>query len=224
MIKLQRQAAPASSRFAKVCSRSPCIFCISRIGSAPFPRRRSPPDAAARMPAHPAGPAAARRGDRGKGVPAPLKSGSAAGKALGRQPPVQLPDVGQQRLANLAGAGKQAPRLDARQRGRALTDQYFFSHSLSPPAVVLCINIAPFPWLISQLVSSNRHALGWGRDTACSFPAPIPYDLFSSSRSVIFRRLMPSVDPLCSSAEVVGGSTPATPSAISVRLKPTMKR
>ena len=46
----------------------------------------------------------------------------------------------------------------------------------------------------------------------------------SSSRSVIFRRLMPRVDPLCSSAEVVGGSTPATPSAISVRLKPTMNR
>ena len=46
----------------------------------------------------------------------------------------------------------------------------------------------------------------------------------SSSRSVIFRRLMPRVDPLCSSAEVVGGSTPATPSTISVRLKPTMKR
>ena len=44
----------------------------------------------------------------------------------------------------------------------------------------------------------------------------------SSSRSVIFRRLMPRVDPLCSSAEVVGGSTPATPSAISVRLKPTI--
>lgn len=40
----------------------------------------------------------------------------------------------------------------------------------------------------------------------------------------MFRRLMPRVDPLCSSAEVVGGSTPATPSAISVRLKPTMKR
>lgn len=46
----------------------------------------------------------------------------------------------------------------------------------------------------------------------------------SSSRSVIFRRLMPSVDPLCSSAEVVGGSPPATPSTISVRLKPTMNR
>ncbi len=46
----------------------------------------------------------------------------------------------------------------------------------------------------------------------------------SSSRSVIFRRLMPRVDPLCSNAEVVGGSTPATPSAISARLKPTMKR
>ena len=46
----------------------------------------------------------------------------------------------------------------------------------------------------------------------------------SSSRSVIFRRLMPRVEPLCSSAEVAGGSTPATPSTISVRLKPTMKR
>ena len=81
-----------------------------------------------------------------------------------------------------------------------------------------------FPWLTSQLAYSNRYALEWGRDTACSFPAPIPYDLFSPSRSVIFRRLMPRVDPLCSSAEVVGGSTPATPSTISVRLKPTMKR
>ena len=81
-----------------------------------------------------------------------------------------------------------------------------------------------FPWLISQLASSNHPVLEWGRDTACSFPAPVPYDLFSSSRSVMFRRLIPSVDPLCSSAEVVGGSTPATPSAISVRLKPTMKR
>ena len=46
----------------------------------------------------------------------------------------------------------------------------------------------------------------------------------SSSRSVIFRRLMPRVEPLCSSAEVAGGSTPATPSAISVRLKPTINR
>ena len=46
----------------------------------------------------------------------------------------------------------------------------------------------------------------------------------SSSRSVIFLRPMPSVDPLCSSAEVVGGRIPATPSAISVRLKPTMNR
>ena len=40
----------------------------------------------------------------------------------------------------------------------------------------------------------------------------------------MFRRLMPRVDPLCSSAEVVGGRIPATPSAISDRLKPTMNR
>ena len=145
-------------------------------------------------------------------------------KPLGRQPPIQPPDIRHQCLVILAGEGKQAPRLDSRQCRRTLTDQYFFRHSLSTPAVVLCINIAPFPWLISQLVSSNRHALEWGRDTAFSFPAPIPYNLFSSSRSVIFRRLMPSVEPLCSNAEVVGGSTPATPSTISVRLKPTMKR
>ena len=54
----------------------------------------------------------------------------------------------------------------------------------------------------------------------------VSFWVFSSSfsRSVIFRRLMPRVDPLCSSAEVVGGSTPATPSAISVRLKATMNR
>lgn len=90
--------------------------------------------------------------------------------------------------------------------------------------IVLYIYILSFPWLASRLAPSNRHALEWGRDTARSFPAPALYDLFSSSRSVIFRRLIPNVDPLCSSAEVVGGSTPATPSAISVRLKPTMKR
>ena len=89
------------------------------------------------------------------------------------------------------------------------------------PGVCL-LYTSPLP--VSQLASSNRHTLEWGRDTDRSFPAPIPYDLLSSSRSVIFRRLMPSVDPLCSSAEVAGGSTPATPSAISVRLKPTMKR
>ena len=115
-------------------------------------------------------------------------------------------------LAVLTGAGKQAPRLDARERRRALTDQNFLRHLLSPPVVVLCIYLVSFPLPVSQLVSSNRYTLEWGRDTDRSFPAPIPYDLLSSSRSVIFRRLMPSVDPLCSSAEVVGGSTPATPS------------
>ena len=134
------------------------------------------------------------------------------------------PDIRHRCLAILAGAGKQAPRLDARKGGRALPDQDFFGHSLSPPFAVLCINIAPFPLPTSQLVSSNRSALEWGRDTDCSFPASVLYDLFFSSRSVIFLRPMPSVDPLCSNAEVVGGSTPATPSAIRVRLKPTMKR
>ena len=196
-------------------------FSNRRIGGKDPPKRT---DAAARTPAHPADPAAALRGDRGREVPAPLKAKRQQTKPLGRQPPVQPPDIRHQCLVILAGEGKQAPRLDSRQCRRTLTDQYFFRHSLSTPAVVLCINIAPFPWLISQLASSNRHALEWGRDTAFSFPAPIPYNLFSSSRSVIFRRLMPRVDPLCSSAEVVGGSTPATPSAISVRLKPTMKR
>ena len=50
--------------------------------------------------------------------------------------------------------------------------------------------------------------------------------VFSSSsiRSVIVVMLMPRVDPFCSSSDVAVVSTPATPSAISVRLKPTMKR
>ena len=50
------------------------------------------------------------------------------------------------------------------------------------------------------------------------------YFSFSGSRSVMLLRLMPSVDILCSNAEVVGGRTPATPSTISEKLKPTMNR
>ena len=46
----------------------------------------------------------------------------------------------------------------------------------------------------------------------------------SSRRSVMFFRLMPRVEPLCSRAETVGGSMPATPRTIRDRLKPTMKR
>ena len=281
MIKLQRQAAPASSRFARVRSRSPCIFvfCEQRTRlflvavDLPEPRalkivravgdealhvlRRvaeKQPDLmgelfalteAAGKPRHTARTAliAITRLPQQLGclrvpqIPPQLggaievekclprqKADRQQAKPLGRQPPVQLPDIRHQCLVILAGEGKQAPRLDSRQCRRTLTDQYFFRHSLSPPFAVLCVYILSFPWFASRLVSSNRPALEWGRDTACSLPAPAPYDLFSSSRSVIFRRLMPSVDPLCSSAEVVGGSTPATPSAISVRLKPTMKR
>ena len=44
------------------------------------------------------------------------------------------------------------------------------------------------------------------------------------SRSVMLFRLMPRVDILCSSADVVGGRMPATPSTIREKLKPTMKR
>ena len=54
-------------------------------------------------------------------------------KPLGRQPPIQPPDIRHQCLVILAGEGKQAPRLDSRQCRRTLTDQYFFRHSLSPP-------------------------------------------------------------------------------------------
>ena len=46
----------------------------------------------------------------------------------------------------------------------------------------------------------------------------------SGSRSVMLFRLMPRVDMLCSSAEVVGGRMPATPSTIREKLKPTMNR
>ena len=77
--------------------------------------------------------------------------------------------------------------------------------------------------------NANNTASARSREAPCRLSAPhllVYFWVFSSSssRSVIFRRLMPRVDPLCSSAEVAGGSTPATPSAISVRLKPTMKR
>ena len=47
---------------------------------------------------------------------------------------------------------------------------------------------------------------------------------FSGRRSVMLLRLMPSVDILCRSAEVVGWMIPPTPSRMSMRLKPTMKR
>ena len=57
---------------------------------------------------------------------------------------------------------------------------------------------------------------------------PAANDYFSSSgssrRFVILLRLIPSVDILCSSAEVVGCITPATPHPISIRLKATIKR
>ena len=46
----------------------------------------------------------------------------------------------------------------------------------------------------------------------------------SSSRSVIFRRLMPREDPLCSRAEVVGGRIPARPRPMRPQLKPMMNR
>ena len=66
-------------------------------------------------------------------------------QALRHQQPVQPPDVGQQVLAVLAGAGKQASRLDARERRRALTDQNFFRHLLSPPPVVFHTTAAFIP-------------------------------------------------------------------------------
>ena len=90
-------------------------------------------------------------------------------------------------------------------------------------------DVAPYaPRLSAPLTLITQRLQGAEKHLAASL---LPHFLayfrgfsFSSSRSVIFRRLMPRVDPLCSSAEVVGGSTPAIPSAISVRLKPTMKR
>lgn len=46
----------------------------------------------------------------------------------------------------------------------------------------------------------------------------------SGRRFVMLLRPMASVDMLCSSAEVVGGRIPSTPSTMSEKLKPTMKR
>ena len=90
-------------------------------------------------------------------------------------------------------------------------------------------DVAPYaPRLSAPLTLITQRLQGAEKHLAASL---LPHVLVyfwvfssSSSRSVIFRRLMPRVDPLCSSAEVVGGSTPATPSAISVRLKPTINR
>ena len=65
------------------------------------------------------------------------------------------------------------------------------------------------------------------QDETFGFPEVFLYvRLFFSSgrRLVMLLRLMPSVDILWSSAEVVGGRTPATPSTISEKLKPTMNR
>ena len=90
-------------------------------------------------------------------------------------------------------------------------------------------DVAPYaPRLSAPLTLITQRLQGAEKHLAASllshFLAYFRGFSFSSSRSVIFRRLMPRVDPLCSNAEVVGGSTPATPSAISVRLKPKMKR
>ena len=90
-------------------------------------------------------------------------------------------------------------------------------------------DVAPYaPRLSAPLTLITQRLQGAEKHLAASLlPRLLIYfRVFSSlsSRSVIFRRLMPRVDPLCSSAEVVGGSTPATPSAISVRLKPTINR
>lgn len=46
--------------------------------------------------------------------------------------------------------------------------------------------------------------------------------LLQSSRFVMLRRPMHIVDTLCISADVAGGSIPATPRAISEKLKPIM--
>ena len=50
------------------------------------------------------------------------------------------------------------------------------------------------------------------------------YYTVSGSRFVMLFRLIPSVDILCSNADVVGGRIPKTPSTISEKLKPTIKR
>ena len=102
------------------------------------------------------------------------------------------------------------------------------SYYSTKPVPVKLIRALLCSAFIRPLTLITQHMQGAEKHLAASLlPHLLVYFwVFSSSfsRSVIFRRLMPRVDPLCSSAEVVGGSTPATPSAISVRLKPTMKR
>ena len=64
------------------------------------------------------------------------------------------------------------------------------------------------------------------RDSACAtaIPAAAPRTTSKiySSRFFILFTLIRIVDPLCKSAVVVGGSTPATPRAMSPELKPTI--
>ena len=66
------------------------------------------------------------------------------------------------------------------------------------------------------------------RDSACATAvpaaAPLTTSKIYSSRFFILFTLIRIVDPLCKSAVVVGGSTPATPRAISPELKPTIFR
>ena len=66
------------------------------------------------------------------------------------------------------------------------------------------------------------------RDSACAtaVPAAAPRTTSKiySSRFFILFTLIRIVDPLCKSAVVVGGSTPATPRAMSPELKPTIFR
>ena len=115
-----------------------------------------------------------------------------------------------------------------RQQAAGWKGRFHFAYYSTKPVPVKLIRALLCSAFIRPLTLITQRLQGAEKHLAASL---LPHFLAyfwgfssSSSRSVIFLRLMPRVDPLCSSAEVVGGRIPATPSAIRVRLKPTMKR
>ena len=78
---------------------------------------------------------------------------------------------------------------------------------------------------LSQFLHYFHHNVrGAAAGTAVPAAAPLTTSKIYSSRFFILFTLIRIVDPLCKSAVVVGGSTPATPRAMSPELKPTIFR
>ena len=116
---------------------------------------------------------------------------------------------------NYAHETQKRPGMDAGARRTAPWTARFdgFVKHRNPSSIISC-----------SILPTKRST----RDSACAtaVPAAAPRTTSKiySSRFFILFTLIGIVDPLCKSAVVVGGSTPATPRAMSPELKPTIFR